>query len=124
MKTLLSLVLLCVAFSMEAQLDRRLAHAGQPQVSTAKPEKVDYHELAMKKLKEELTLDAFQEAAISNLLKENMETEAGIIQLDVPRDSKLEKLTEQRNKLNSKIKELLTPEQIEKFDKFSKKKKK
>jgi hypothetical protein len=124
MRLTLTLLFFCAFLAGHSQLDRRLANVNQPQVSTAKPEKVDYTGLALKKLKEELTLDAFQEAVVSNLLKENQEIEEKVMVQDVPKESKIEMLTKQRNRLTEKIKEILTPEQVEKFEKFQKKKKK
>lgn len=88
------------------------------------PEKVDYAELATNKLKEELSLDAFQEAIIGDLIKDNNEAEAKVLAEESPREAKIEKITGMREKLGEKIKAVLTPEQTEKFDAMSKKKKK
>lgn len=123
MKYILLLIICLTGSFASAQLDRRLAHPARPEISTAKPEKIDIPALATKKLKEDLALDAFQEAVILDLLRKNQEAEEKLIQEDLPRDAKIEKVTVQRGKLNEKIKEVLTPEQREKFEKSLKKKK-
>jgi len=86
-------------------------------------EKFDVVEESMKKLNEELTLDSFQSAVIRQLVEENQKKEDQIIAQDTPMEAKTEQIIALREKLNVKIKEFLSPEQIEKFEKMMKKKK-
>ena len=104
-------------------VDRSLT--GQTTPSKKKPqEKVDVVELSMQKLTEELTLDSFQAAVIKQLLEDNRKEEEKIIAEDIPNESKFEKIIALREKMNAKIKGVLQPEQVEKFEKMGKKKKK
>lgn len=126
MKKYLLLLILLVSVTSIAQVDRRLRHMHDNHYYKPRkqPEKVDYAELATNKLKEELSLDAFQEAIIGDLIKDNNEAEAKVLAEESPREAKIEKITGMREKLGEKIKAVLTPEQTEKFDAMSKKKKK
>jgi hypothetical protein len=83
-----------------------------------------YLDESIEKLSEELTLDNFQEAVIKQLLLDEEEKTKKIIAEDIPNDSKSQKMTASREILNGKIKEILNPEQREKFEKMGKKKKK
>jgi hypothetical protein len=87
-------------------------------------EKVDMVEASMTKLDADLSLDSFQSAVIRKLLEDNQVLELRIVDEDIPMESKTEKIIALRLKLNEKIKDILTPEQKEKFDNMMKKKKK
>jgi Spy/CpxP family protein refolding chaperone len=105
-------------------VDRSLTgqqHQGKKSKSN---EKIDMVDESMKKLDTELSLDNFQSAVIRKLLEDNHVIELRIVDEDIPIESKTEKIIELRLKLNEKIKDILTPEQKEKLDNMSKKKKK
>jgi hypothetical protein len=135
MKYYIIIFLFCAAFSASAQyyqdparhngVDRSLTGQMTEQHKTKKqPEKVDIVELSVQKLTQELTLDSFQAAVITQLLEDNQKIEEKIVVEDIPNESKVEKIVILREKLNGKIKEILRPDQIEKFSAMSKKKKK
>lgn len=126
MKKYLTLIVLMISVTAISQVDRRMRQMHQNNYYKPKKqkEKVDYAEHATNKLKEELSLDAFQEAIISDLLKDANEAEAKVMAEETPREAKIEKITAMREKLGEKIKAVLNPEQIEKFDAMSKRKKK
>ena len=91
---------------------------GQYSNGPKKTEKIDYVELAIDKLEKELVLDAFQKAIIKDALVKNSNEETKIVAMDIPDDSKLEKILTLREKLDVEINKILSPDQIEKFKKF------
>jgi hypothetical protein len=135
MKNYFAILLFCTVFSASAQyyqdparhngVDRSLTGQMDDQRKAKKqPQKVDIVEVSVQKLTDELTLDSFQAAVITQLLGDNKKEEEKIVVEDIPDESKIEKIIVLREKLNGKIKEILRPDQIEKFDKMGKKKKK
>lgn len=108
-------------------VDRRIGRNPTP-IGKKAPKKVDYMEAGINKLAEDLELDSFQKAVITDLMEKNMDEQRKIHVLDVPNDVKIEKITESREKLNSDILKILTAVQAEKYEalreKQSKKKKK
>lgn len=134
MKNLLIIVLFCFSASAAAQygygypgggVDHRITGkntgSNKPRKNEEKPDMV---ELSMKKLNDELTLDSFQFAAIKQMMDDNQEKESRIISDTTPTEIKLEQIVLLREKLHTKIKEVLTPEQITKFEAMTDKKKK
>ena len=133
MKNCLILFFLLFAASASAQyyhnpnrpgVDRSLAALPSTQTSVKKQEKPDVVEINIQKLKDALALDSFQEAVARQLLSDAQKQEEIVFGEDIPQPSKFEKIVALREKLNSKIKEILTPEQVEKYDNLGKKKKK
>jgi hypothetical protein len=134
MKKCFILLLLCVGLSATAQyyqegsrhngVDRSLTGQMYEHKKKQQPEKVDKIELSIKKLTEELTLDSFQVAVVQQLLEANKKEEDIVVAQDIPDESKVEKIVALRERTNTKIKEILTPEQLEKFGNLGKKKKK
>lgn len=134
MKNYFVILLLCLGCTAAAQyrqdgshyngVDRTLTGQMYEHRKKGTPEKEDRIELSIQKLTRELTLDSFQAAVIQQLLEANQKEEASIVAQDIPDESKIEKIVAQREKMNGKIKEILTPEQREKFEKMGKKKKK
>lgn len=105
---------------MNNGMDRSIG-SGQYRNDQKKPEKVDYIAASIKTLDKELTLDDFQKAVIKKMLEENQNKVEQVIALDIPQESKIEKITELRKNLDSKILTILNPEQNEKFIKMKEK---
>lgn len=86
-----------------------------------KTERVDYIALTVDKLEKDLTLDTFQKAIIKEALVKSTNEEMSIMAMDIPDGSKLEKRFALREKLDTEINKILTPEQVEKFRKLREK---
>lgn len=104
-------------------MDRRVARNNTPTVKKEK-EKVDYVALGVKKLTEELDLDAFQQAVVYDLMESTQNEEKKIYALDVPDDAKIQKIITLRDKLNTDLTAVLNPVQVEKFQKLREKQEK
>lgn len=133
MKKYLLLIVFCISTAASAQynrygngriggVDRTLNGQAYERSKKKKEEKIDYVELSMKKLEEDLKLDSFQSAVIKQLLEANQADQNKIIAEDIPEESKIEKIMASRAKLNDKIKEYLRPDQLETFEALGKKK--
>jgi len=105
-------------------VDRSLTGQQYEHKRKRQPEKQDKVEFSVQKLTEDLSLDSFQAAVIRDLLESNKKEEDIIIAQSIPDESKIEKIIALREKMNGKIKEMLSPEQQEKFSKLGQKKKK
>ena len=106
-----------------AQVDRRIGTGQYGNGSQTK--KVDLVETSVENLKEKLNLDGFQEAIVRNLIKDNQAKSKEIIEAVGYSDiEKRNLLTEMGEKFNLELKKILTPEQIEKYEKLISKKKK
>jgi hypothetical protein len=119
----ISMVLLLLAIgTTNAQVDRRIGQSSQK----AKPEaeKKDYIEESVTKLTEELTLDSFQQAVIRNIFKDSEKEFINVTEMDIPNESKIEKLGILKLKLVNQIKAMLNPDQLAKYEASEKKKKK
>ena len=110
------------AQQLSAQVDRNIGR------SYAKPKKkkdtTDYLELTVQKLGETLSLDSFQQAIVKDLLKSNQAEQEKIIMLEIPTESKEEKILELHEKFNAKLVAILTPEQAKQFEELQSKSKK
>ena len=94
---------------------------GQYANGTKKTEKVDYVTIAIDKLEKDLILDAFQKAIVKEALVKSTNEQTNIMTMDIPDNSKLEKILILREKLDIEINKILTPEQVEKFRKLREK---
>ncbi|MCK6607478.1 MAG: hypothetical protein L6Q46_04130 [Flavobacterium sp.] len=124
MKKIFFLILFVFSFiNSNAQIDRRI---GAGQYSNGdQNKKVDIVESSVELLKKELNLDGFQEAIVRNLIKDNQSKSKEIIETSIYSDiEKKNLLTEIGEKFNTEIKKILSPEQLEKYEKFIAKKKK
>ena len=124
MKKIFFLILIGFSFfSSNAQVDRRI---GTGQYKNGNQNKnVDLVETSVESLKEKLNLDGFQEAIVRNLVKDNQAKSKEIIEAVGYSDiEKRNLLTEIGEKFNLELKKILTPEQIEKYEKLISKKKK
>lgn len=128
MKSWITFALLLMTGTVAAQYNngetRRLTGATMQQSKKKSPDKEELVDMSVKLLTEELALDGFQAAVIEQLLSENQKAEEKIVVQDIPKESKIEQIIALREKMNAKIKGVLQPEQVEKFEKMSKKKKK
>lgn len=124
MKKIFFLILISFSFcNSNAQVNRRMETGQYSKGNENK--KVDYVESSVEKLKKELNLDGFQEAIVRNLIKDNQSKSKEIIETSSYSDiEKKNLLTEIGEKFNTEIKKILSPEQLEKYEKFIAKKKK
>ncbi|MBF0695221.1 MAG: hypothetical protein IR153_09200 [Flavobacterium sp.] len=130
MKILILVLMIVTFYNASAQyggVDRRIGRNPTPIGKKAK-EKVDYMEVGINKLAEDLELDAFQKAVVTDLMESNVEESRKVQMMDISNDLKIEKIVGLREKLNADIIKILNPVQIEKYEalreKQSKKKKK
>ncbi|MDV6168465.1 hypothetical protein R1T16_08495 [Flavobacterium sp. DG1-102-2] len=120
LKTTYLIVLFTILFSAaaSAQVDRRVGQ-GQYKSGPQKKEKTDYAEQTSNYLATELKLDAFQKAAVKNILNDEKEN---ITSLGDNREmttmEKKDKLREITERIQKKITPLLSKEQAEKYTKL------
>lgn len=69
----------------------------------------------MEKLKPELNLDALQEIAIANILTESLKSQGAIIKQEISQDDKVKEIQTLSELTDSKIKQLLTQTQKDKY---------
>ena len=69
----------------------------------------------MERLKPDLGLDALQEVAISNILTQSIKTQTAIIKQEISQDSKIKEIQTLSEITDSKIKQLLSQSQKEKY---------
>lgn len=103
--------------SMSGRMDRSI---GMSQYSNGKKKpdpnaKTDLLSQSVDHLETKLTLDSFQKAVIKDLMEKNQKEEDLVLKEEIPDESKYEKVTILRNKLDSDINKLLSPDQQEKF---------
>lgn len=107
-----------------SQVDRTVGRTPHYHRDKPKNEKKDPVELTLAYLKEELSLDSFQEAAIKVYLIENQTSAEKIHNSDVSNDEKKIKFEEAVKEFDEKIIKILNPEQIKKFEGLKDKNKK
>ena len=69
----------------------------------------------MEQLKPELKLDALQEIAIANILTESIKSQGAIIKQEISQDDKVKEIQTLSELTDSKIKQLLTQSQKDKY---------
>ncbi|MFY7728900.1 MAG: hypothetical protein ACOVRN_05240 [Flavobacterium sp.] len=128
-KHLIALTLLCLTLPTLAfaQMNRRVGRQqyqnGPTGKSNQKPK--DQAESASEYYAKELGLDSFQEAAVLQIYKDEDNNVKAIIEdLEMTTDIKNEKIYQITERVDARIMKLLTPEQIEKFEKLKAKRKK
>lgn len=124
-KIILILFLIGFILPSTAQMNRGMRGSGLNEMSRyskadqQQREKKDPFVETMKYLKEELSLDSFQEAAVKSYLLENIaESEKANAILTNPEDKRT-KFEELKKTFDEKTKSILRPDQIEKFTKLS-----
>jgi hypothetical protein len=105
-------------YGRSAGMDRSI---GRDANNAKKTEKVDYIALTVDKLEKDLILDTFQKAIVKEALIKSNNEEMNIMSMDIPDGSKLEKRFALREKLDTEINKILTPDQVEKFRKLREK---
>lgn len=122
--TLLCLTLPTIAFAqMNRRVGRQQYQNGPTGKSNQKPK--DQAEAASEYYAKELGLDSFQEAAVLQIYKDEDNNVKAIIEdLEMTTDIKNEKIYQITERVDARIMKLLTPEQIEKFEKLKEKRKK
>ena len=114
--------LLSGALNVQAQLNRNIGRSYD--TPKKKKENVDFVELSVQLLVENLSLDSFQEAVVKDILKNSQVEQEKVLVLDIPNESKNEQLLAVRENVNTKIVAILNPDQIVKFEEMKKKGKK
>lgn len=117
------LISICSITLVNAQMDRSV---GMGQYKNNKKSKnIDIVESSIETLKEKLALDDFQEAIFRNMIKDNQAKSKVIIEAttlsNVEKRAQLQELSE---KFNIEVKKILSPDQVEKYDKLTAKNKK
>jgi hypothetical protein len=69
----------------------------------------------MERLKPDLNLDALQEVAITNILTQSIKSQSAIIKQEISQDSKIKEIQTLSELTDSKIKQLLSQSQKEKY---------
>jgi Spy/CpxP family protein refolding chaperone len=133
MKTCFTFFLFCFALAVNAQRydngqtingrSRALAAQMTPPKSKPQPDTKEQIEMVVQKFTDDLKLDSFQAAVIKQLFASNVAEQERILAEEIPDESKVEKIIASREKMNVKVKEILTPEQTAKFEAMGKKKK-
>ncbi|GGD25237.1 hypothetical protein GCM10011343_14240 [Flavobacterium orientale] len=98
-----------------------------PQSRTPPPKQattVDHIEYSVNYLTNELQLDSFQSAAVKSHLTENQKEVEKVLELQISREEKEEKIKILHEKLTADISSLLNEEQKQKFDALQQKNKK
>jgi hypothetical protein len=124
MKQLLIITVLALFFSLDssAQVDRRIGNSQYK--NDSKNKQHDPIQTSIDFLKKELKLDAFQEAAVKNLLTDNQAERTKILELDAPDREKVDKINLSLDKFDKELESLLNPEQIKLFEIIKDKRKK
>ncbi|HRE76879.1 MAG TPA: hypothetical protein PLL09_03550 [Flavobacterium sp.] len=106
-----------------AQVNRAVGRTPQYHREKPKVEKKDPVELTITYLKEQLSLDSFQEAAVKVYLTENQTSAEKIHNSDITNDEKKLKFEEAVKDFDEKIIGILNPDQIKIFEELKEKKK-
>jgi hypothetical protein len=124
-KIVLTLFLIGFILPSTAQMNRGMNRSGglndMSRYSKGDPqrEKKDPVVETMKYLKEELSLDSFQEAAVKSYLLENIAESEKMNAIMINPEEKRVKFEELRKVFDEKTKSILRPDQVEKFTKLS-----
>nr|WP_322625988.1 hypothetical protein [uncultured Flavobacterium sp.] len=122
--TILCLLVTAVSFG---QVNRRVApmqYKNGPSGNKNQKQK-EASELAAEYYQKELSLDDFQKAAVEEIYKsEDNNIKAVTEDLEMNNDIRKEKVLLIIERIDAKIEKLLSPEQLEKFEKIKKKRKK
>lgn len=120
-KIIFTIILILFVFSSNtifAQVDRSVS----PNLATPpKAEPIDPLVSAMTYLKKELSLDAFQEAAIKIYVKENFEASDKIRFSDLPETEKTNQIEQIIKNFDQKVIKILNPDQIKVYEELQKK---
>lgn len=104
---------------MNNGMSRGMNDMSRTSSSTPKKEKKDPIVTTMEYLKEELSLDSFQEAAIKSYLLENISESEKLSATSLNPEEKRQKFIELKNAFDEKTKSILNPKQKESFIKLS-----
>lgn len=121
-KISISLIIFLIFNTVYAQVDRTVGRTPQYHREKPKADKKDFVELTLEYLKEKLSLDSFQEAAIKVYLIENQTNAEKIHNSDISNDDKKIKFEEAVKDFDEKLLKILNPEQIKVFEELTKKK--
>jgi len=125
--TFLTLICLLVSAVSFGQMNRRVApmqYKNGPSGSKNQKQQ-EASELAAEYYQKELGLDDFQKAAVEEIYKgEDNNIKAVTEDLEMNNDIRREKVQLIIERIDGKIEKLLSPEQLEKFEKLKKKRKK
>ncbi len=124
--TFLTLICLLVSAVSFGQMNRRVAPMQYKNGPTGgNKNQKEASEMAAEYYQKELGLDDFQKAAVEEIYKsEDANVKAITEDLEMNSDVRAEKVQLIIERIDTKIEKLLTPEQLEKFEKVKKKRKK
>lgn len=126
MRIILLLLTTFLSISSYSQVDRRIGR-GQYERSpkNAQKAKVDFTEQSLEFFRKEIGIDGFQEAVIKNLIEDYQKSSKEIVESQAIEDlEKKEQLGGLNEKFKSKLAEILTSEQFEKYKELMNPKKK
>lgn len=113
-------------FAAHAQLGNNSMrnHKSQPEIEAEKKarerefelDKAKAMEEAINNMKDELQLDELQLIGIKQIFSESTKSQGVILKKDMPQDQKREMLTAIAKTADIKVKALLNPEQVKKYD--------
>lgn len=86
--------------------------------SKKKEKKQDYAENASQYMKQQLKLDGLQEAAVKTIINDNKGSIEEVMKMDISNEEKRDKMLAINDKIDKEIMKLLSPEQIEKYNKM------
>ncbi len=104
---------------MNNGMSRGMNEMSRSSNNASKKEKKDPIITTMEYLKEELSLDSFQEAAIKSYLLENISESEKLSATSLNPEEKRQKFIELKNAFDEKTKSILNPKQKESFIKLS-----
>jgi len=96
-------------------VDRSIGNVQRP---SKKPTKQDYAESGSQYLTKELKLDGLQQAAVKTIIIDNQGSIEEIAKSNISNEEKRDKMLLINDKIDKEIKRLLSPEQIEKYNKM------
>lgn len=125
--TFLTLICLLVSAVSFGQMNRRVApmqYKNGPTGGSKNQKQKEPSEMAAEYYQKELSLDDFQKAAVEEIYKsEDNNIKAITEDLEMNSDIRKEKVQLIIERIDGKIEKLLSPEQLEKFEKIKKKRK-
>lgn len=114
------LILLFFTVTANAQygnggLDRRISGQTGSFKSRKNDKPIDYVQASVDNISKNLNLDGFQSAIIKTILEDFKDKTIAISMEEIPDEGKNEKIKTEKDKMESKIMEILNPKQKEKF---------
>lgn len=121
MKKYILFIVVLFSTTFYAQLDRRIGGQQPMNIPREQAKPLDPVEASLQYLKKELSLDAFQEAAIKVLLTDHNKYKNRVLAEDITDSEKVEKLKSKQETLDKQIEAVLNENQVKLFEKIKEK---